>query len=145
MQRSSPPSSAVLPSKVKLTQRILFSLCILGGICRNIVEFLLERGHKVRAFVQKNNERSSQLQELGAETGGDLLGFMTIRPAFDGISGAFFVYPVVPGIVDATAAYFAQAAEEATVSMVGVMYLSTTTYIEHLCMYIIVFMGQMFS
>ena len=55
---------------------------------------------------------------------GDLLDFLTIRSAFDGISGAFFVYPVVPVIVDATA-YFAQAAKEATVSMVDVMYLST--------------------
>lgn len=89
-----------------------------GSIGRNVVEFLLERGHKVRAFVHKNNEQSSQLQQLGAEIAvGDLLDFMTIRPALDGISGAFFVYPIVPGIVDATA-YFAQAAKEATVSTV---------------------------
>ena len=89
-----------------------------GSIGRNVVEFLLESGHKVRAFVHKNNEQSSQLQQLGAETAvGDLLDFMTIRSALDGISGAFFVYPIVPGIVDATA-YFAQAAKEATVSTV---------------------------
>ena len=89
-----------------------------GSIGRNVVEFLLERGHKVRAFVRKNNEQSSQLQQLGAEIAvGDLLDFMTIRPALDGISGAYFGYPVVPGIVDATA-YFAQAAKEATVSTV---------------------------
>jgi len=42
---------------------------------------------------------------------------MTIRPALDGISGACFVYPILPGIADATA-YFAQAAKEATVSTV---------------------------
>jgi NAD(P)H dehydrogenase (quinone) len=91
-----------------------------GSIGRNVVEFLLERGHKVRAFVHKgeNNEQSSQLQQLGAEIAvGDLLDFMTIRPALDGISGAYFVYPIVPGIVDATA-HFAQAAKEATVSTV---------------------------
>ena len=89
-----------------------------GSIGRNVVEFLLERGHKVRAFVLKNNEQSSQLQQLGAEIAvGDLLDFMTIRPALDGISGASFVYPIVPGIVDATA-YFAQAAKEAAVSTV---------------------------
>ncbi|HXX97849.1 MAG TPA: NmrA family NAD(P)-binding protein [Candidatus Bathyarchaeia archaeon] len=60
-----------------------------GSIGRNVVEFLLERGHKVRAFVHKgeNNEQSSQLQQLGAEIAvGDLLDFMTIRPALDGIS-----------------------------------------------------------
>ena len=56
-----------------------------GSTGRNVVEFLLERGHKVRAFVHKNNERSSQLQQLGAEIAvGDLLDFMTIRPALDG-------------------------------------------------------------
>jgi NAD(P)H dehydrogenase (quinone) len=89
-----------------------------GSIGRYVVELLLERGHKVRAFVHKNNEQSSQLQQLGVEIAvGDLLDFMTIRPALDGISGAFFVYPIVPGIVDATA-YFAQAAKEATVSTV---------------------------
>ena len=68
-----------------------------GSIGRNVVEFLLERGHKVRAFVHKgeNNEQSSQLQQLGAEIAvGDLLDFMTIRPALDGISGAYFVYPI---------------------------------------------------
>jgi NAD(P)H dehydrogenase (quinone) len=90
-----------------------------GSIGRNVVEFLIERGHKVRAFVHKGeNNESSQLQQLGAEiVVGDLLDFMTIRPALDGISGACFVYPIVPGIVDATA-YFAQAAKEATVSTV---------------------------
>jgi nucleoside-diphosphate-sugar epimerase len=52
-----------------------------GSIGRNVVEFLLERGHKVRAFVHKgeNNEQSSQLQQLGAEIAvGDLLDFMTL-------------------------------------------------------------------
>jgi NAD(P)H dehydrogenase (quinone) len=84
-----------------------------GSIGRNVVEFLLERGHKVRALVRKNNEQSSQLQQLGAEIAVGDLDFMTIRPALDGISGACFVYPIVPGIVDATA-YFSQAAKEAT-------------------------------
>ena len=49
-----------------------------GSIGRNVVEFLLERGHKARAFVYKgeNNEQSSQLQQLGAEIAvGDLLDF----------------------------------------------------------------------
>ena len=84
-----------------------------GSTGRNVVEFLLERGHKVRAFVHKHNEQSSQLQQLGAEIAvGDLLDFMTIRPALDGISGAYFVYPIVPGIVEATA-YVAVAQDHA--------------------------------
>jgi NAD(P)H dehydrogenase (quinone) len=47
----------------------------------------------------------------------DLLDFMAIRSALDGVSGAYFLHPIVPGIVDATA-YFGQAAKEATVSTV---------------------------
>jgi len=50
-----------------------------GSIGRNVVKFLLELGHKVRAFVHMNNEQSSKLQQLGAEIAvGDLRDFMTI-------------------------------------------------------------------
>ena len=72
----------------------------------------------MRAFVHKKDEQSSHLQQLGAEIAvGDLLDFMTIRSALEGVSGAYFVYPIAPGLIEATA-YFAQAAKEATVSTV---------------------------
>src|SRR6266567_8015321 len=45
------------------------------------------------------------------------LFFITVRPALEGVSGAYFVYPIAPGLIEATA-YFAQAAKEATVSTV---------------------------
>src|SRR5258708_29527270 len=61
---------------------------------------------------------SSQLQHGGAEIAvGDLLDLMTIRPALEGVSGAYFVYQIAPGLIEATA-YFAQAAKEATVATV---------------------------
>lgn len=89
-----------------------------GATGKSAVELLLERGHKVRAFVHKHDEKSAQLQQMGAEIAvGDLLDFTTIRPALEGVSGAYFVYPIAPGIVQATA-YFAQAALEATVEIV---------------------------
>jgi uncharacterized protein YbjT (DUF2867 family) len=72
----------------------------------------------VRAFVHQHDERSAQLAKQGVEIAvGDLLDFTTIRPALDGVSGAYFVYPIAPGLIDATA-YFAQAAKEAMVSAV---------------------------
>src|SRR5262249_57759610 len=43
---------------------------------------------------------------------GDLLDFRATRRAFDGAKRAYFVYPIRPGIVQATA-HFAQAAAEA--------------------------------
>src|SRR5258707_13924665 len=80
-----------------------------------IARCLLERTYQVRAFVHQENERSEQLQGSGAEiVVGDLLDFMTVRPALEGVAGAYFVYPIAPGLVEATA-YFAQAAKEANV------------------------------
>jgi NAD(P)H dehydrogenase (quinone) len=86
-----------------------------GATGRKTVELLLERGHQVRAFVHQYDERSAQLEKQGVEIAvGDLLDFTTIRPALEGVWGAYFVYPIAPGLIEATA-YFAQAAKEASV------------------------------
>ena len=89
-----------------------------GATGRKTVELLLERGYQVRAFVHQYDERSAQLEKQGVEIAvGDLLDFTTIRPALEGVWGAYFVYPIAPDLIEATA-YFAQAAKEATVSTV---------------------------
>ncbi|GHO87571.1 NmrA family transcriptional regulator [Dictyobacter formicarum] len=86
-----------------------------GATGGKTIELLLERGHQVRAFVHKYDERSAQLEKQGVEIAvGDLLDFTTIRPALEGVWGAYFVYPIAPGLIEATA-YFAQAAKEAAV------------------------------
>ena len=101
-----------------MRSQLFFITGATGHTGRKAVEFLLERGHTVRAFVHKKDEHSSHLQKRGAEIAvGDLLDFMTIRPALEGVSGAYFVYPIAPGLIEATA-YFAQAAKEATVATV---------------------------
>ena len=38
-----------------------------GGIGRNLTEFLLATGHKVRALVRREDERAEALRRLGAE------------------------------------------------------------------------------
>jgi NAD(P)H dehydrogenase (quinone) len=89
-----------------------------GATGGKTVELLLERGYRVRAFVHQHDERSAQLETQGAEIAvGDLRDFTTIRPALDGVSGAYFVYPIAPGLIEATA-YFALAAKEAAVPTV---------------------------
>jgi uncharacterized protein YbjT (DUF2867 family) len=89
-----------------------------GATGGKAIDFLLERGHRVRAFVHQHDERSAQLEMRGVEIAvGDLLDFTTVRPALDGVAGAYFVYPIAPGLIEATA-YFAQAANEAGVSSV---------------------------
>src|SRR5262249_27473325 len=76
-------------------------------------KLLLEKGFPVRALVHKDNERAHKLQAIGAEIFvGDVLDFRALRRAFEGIKRAYFVYPMRPGLVQATA-HYAQAALEA--------------------------------
>jgi NAD(P)H dehydrogenase (quinone) len=82
------------------------------------VRLLLERGHRVRALVHRPDERSEALAAAGAEiVTGDLLNFRQVSPAMRGVSGAYFVYPIAPGLLEATV-IFAQAAAEADVRSV---------------------------
>jgi NAD(P)H dehydrogenase (quinone) len=77
------------------------------------VEQLLERGHAVRALAHREDERSERLEKMGAEVViGDFLKFNDVRAAMREVRGAYFCYPIRPGILQATA-YFAQAAKEA--------------------------------
>ena len=86
-----------------------------GDTGRATVDELLARGHQVRALAHGQDERSKKLQERGVEVVyGDLLDFGQVRSALSGVQRAYFIYPIRPGIVQATA-QFAQAAKEAGV------------------------------
>jgi NAD(P)H dehydrogenase (quinone) len=86
-----------------------------GDTGRATVDELLARGHQVRALAHSEDERSKRLQERGVEVVcGDLLDFAQVKSALSGVQRAYFVYPIRPGILQATA-YFAQAAREARV------------------------------
>jgi NAD(P)H dehydrogenase (quinone) len=79
------------------------------------VDELLARGHQVRALAHGQDIRSKKLEDRGVEVVyGDLLDFGQVRAALTGVRRAYFVYPIRPGILQATA-YFAQAAKEAGV------------------------------
>jgi uncharacterized protein YbjT (DUF2867 family) len=84
-----------------------------GATGRVATKLLLEQGFPVRAFVHRDDERSNKLRAGGAQiVVGDLLDFRAVRHAFQGAQRAYFVYPIRPGITQATA-QFAQAALEA--------------------------------
>src|SRR5246127_5822234 len=86
-----------------------------GSTGSKTVKFLLNAGARVRAFVHSEDERSAALAAQGADVvRGDLLDFEAVRSALEGAQGAYFVYPIRPGILQASA-YFAQAAKEAGV------------------------------
>lgn len=86
-----------------------------GNTGTTAVHLLLERGHRVRAFVHREDDRSAALAAAGAEIAvGDLLNFRDVSSAMRGVGGAYFCYPIAPGLVDATVVV-AQAATEAGV------------------------------
>jgi NAD(P)H dehydrogenase (quinone) len=89
-----------------------------GDTGRAAVKESLEFGLDVRALVHRKDKRSEVLQQPAVEVVvGDLLDINTIFPAMEGIQSAYFVYPVQPGLLQATV-NFAQAAKEAGVSYV---------------------------
>ncbi|MFJ9207887.1 NmrA family NAD(P)-binding protein [Streptomyces sp. NPDC102264] len=82
------------------------------------VDLLLERGHRVRALVHREDERSRALAEAGAEIAlADLHDLDGMAAALRGVTGAYLCHPILPGLIEATA-YFAQAATEAGVRSV---------------------------
>lgn len=67
-------------------------------------KLLLERGHRVRALVHRFDDRAATLRDSGAEViVGDLQDIDTVREAVDGVRAAYFVYPISPGLLEATA------------------------------------------
>jgi NAD(P)H dehydrogenase (quinone) len=89
-----------------------------GFTGRGTTEVLLKKGVFVRALVHKEDARSEALRKMRAEVVvGDLLDLEQVRHALEGVEAAYFIYPIRPGLLDATA-YFAQAAKEAGVQAV---------------------------
>lgn len=87
-----------------------------GATGGHAIENLLAKNASVRAFVHSDDDRAATLRSKGVEVVvGDLLDNHTVRGALQGVTGAYFVYPIQrPQLVDATA-YFAEAARSAGV------------------------------
>src|SRR6201981_1973661 len=86
-----------------------------GGVA---IDELLEMGKHIRAYVRSDDERAAALRQRGVAIAvGDFTDIDHIRAAMEGISSAYFLHPIAPGIISA-AAYFAQAAKEAGVTAI---------------------------
>ncbi|CAH2895181.1 MAG: putative nucleoside-diphosphate-sugar epimerase [uncultured Paraburkholderia sp.] len=82
------------------------------------IDELLQMGKRVRAYVRADDDRAAALRARGVEIAvGDFTDIDAIRVALEGVSSAYFLYPIAPGILSA-AAYFAQAAKEAGVGAI---------------------------
>lgn len=92
-----------------------------GDTGRPTVRILLEKGYRVRALARKEDQRAQELRDLGAEVViGDMLNLHDMRKAVKGVAGAYFVYPLADGQVEA-AVTFAQAAKEEKIEIVANM------------------------
>lgn len=95
-----------------MTERRILVTGATGETGSKTVESLRERGANVRALVHEEDARSERLRSLGAEVVvGDLLELDDVHNALQGVSSAYFVYPIRPGLI-AASTYFAQAARE---------------------------------
>lgn len=74
-----------------------------GGIGRNLTEFLLEKGHKVRALVRRADERAEALRRLGAEVvEGDLTDLASMHRAIEGCGRIYFGMSTSAAYLEAT-------------------------------------------
>jgi uncharacterized protein YbjT (DUF2867 family) len=96
-----------------------------GATGRLVTELLLARGVPVRAFVRTMDDRAERLKELGAELAvGDLREIADVKPALDGVERVFFTYPVLDGLLDATAVMASAAKQAGVQRLVEVSQLS---------------------
>lgn len=83
-----------------------------GGVSRQVIEQLLERGHGVRSLVHHDDARADRLRELGAEVViGDLTDPRDVVDALAGADRMFFSMGVSPDYLTATAVVCAAALE----------------------------------
>ena len=74
-----------------------------GGIGRNLTEFLLASGHKVRALVRREDKRAEALRRLGAEVvQGDLTDLASMHRAIEGCRRIYFGMSVSTAYLEAT-------------------------------------------
>lgn len=96
-----------------------------GYTGRKAVQLLLEKDIPVRALVRTDDERAQALRDSGAEVAiGDLLDLNAVRAALEGIDAAYFVYPIAPGLIDASARFALAATEAGVKSVVNMSQIS---------------------
>jgi uncharacterized protein YbjT (DUF2867 family) len=75
----------------------------IGAIGRNLTGMLLAKGHRVRALVRREDDRSESLRRLGAEVvQGDLTDLASMHRVIDGTARIYFGMSVSPAYLEAT-------------------------------------------
>ena len=92
-----------------------------------VIPELLAKGVEVRALVHKLDKRSEKLEKAGVEVVlGDLEDFHSVSGAMKGITGVYFIYPILtPGLIEGTAFLIQAAREEGVRNIVNMSQISS--------------------
>ncbi len=89
------------------------------------VALLRQRGYPVRALVHHKDERSEQLETLGAEiVQGDFLDLSSLRSAMKGVKRVYFCHPPKDGLLEATVNVALAARDEGVEAVVNMSQIS---------------------
>ena len=98
-----------------------------GGVGRHLTEFLLKRGHKVRALVRREDARAEALRRLGAEVvQGDLTDLAAMHRAIAGCRHIYFGMSVSPTYLEATVNVAAVARHHGVEAFVNMSQMTVT-------------------
>jgi uncharacterized protein YbjT (DUF2867 family) len=91
-----------------------------GATSNHAARQLLAMGLPVRVLVRHADDRSDELNQLGAEIViGDLRDYPSMLAALNGVQSAYFTYPLAEGLLEATAIFAAAAKHTGLQSMVN--------------------------
>jgi len=106
------------PSQNSRNKKLFLVTGATGDTGRPTVKLLRENGYRVRALARREDQRAQDLRDLGAEVViGDMLNLNDMRKALKGVTGAYFVFPLADGLVEASVV-FAQAAKEEKLELI---------------------------
>jgi len=106
------------PSQNSRNKKLFLVTGATGDTGRPTVKLLRENGYSVRALARSEDQRAQDLRDLGAEVViGDMLNLNDMRKALKGATGAYFVFPLADGLVEASVV-FAQAAKEEKLELI---------------------------
>ena len=98
-----------------------------GAIGRHLTAMLLEKGHRVRALVRREDERAGGLRRLGAEVvQGDLTDLAAVHRAVEGCARIYFGMSVSAAYLEATVNVAAVARHHGVEALVNMSQMTVT-------------------
>ncbi|PWV51548.1 NmrA family NAD(P)-binding protein [Chitinophaga sp. S165] len=99
----------------------------IGAIGRHVTSMLLEKGHKVRALVRREDERAEDLRRLGAEVViGDLTDLASMHKAIEGVKRIYFGMSLSAAYLEATVNIAAVARHHGVEAFVNMSQMTVT-------------------